>query len=534
MTRPRRTRARLEAALVVVAALAVHARTVAFGFTGLDDRDLVVDDQAFLADPASLWRAFSPSRAYMHVLDPSHAYWRPLVTASYVLDARWGGARPLAYHATNVVLHAVASALVLALLRRFAVGRGVALAGALVFAVHPALASAVAWIPGRNDSLLGVTAFAAWLCLKKRRQAAHLVFFALALLTKETAMALPLVWAVEGVATARRGTGKWRSLPWQRLGRSLPWQRLGRSLSRQRSWLLAAWAAMVVARLAARPTSAHATVRALASNLVLVPAALGKLALPVVPTAIASIEDLPLWPGVAAAALLALATWRLPGVRRGVVATGAAAFLLLLAPSMLLEGTLALDQRLYLPAVGVLVMLAELARAAAPERRTIAAFGAIAVASLGLVTMAFESAFRDPIAFGREAVAGSPRSPLAHFCLGQAYQRAGADERALVEYRAALALGPAEVVHNDIAVIAMKQARWDEAERELREELAVNPGYGTAYVNLAVVLRHEGRMTESCDAAERALAQRPADDARRAERDRDCDSASGAHESSPR
>src|SRR5262249_39402049 len=83
------------------------------------------------------------------VVAASHPYWRPLVTASYVLDAQWGGARPLAYHATNVVLHAAASALVLALLRRFGVGRGLALAGALAFAVHPALASAVAWIPGR-------------------------------------------------------------------------------------------------------------------------------------------------------------------------------------------------------------------------------------------------------------------------------------------------------------------------------------------------------------------------------------------------
>jgi tetratricopeptide (TPR) repeat protein len=189
---------------------------------------------------------------------------------------------------------------------------------------------------------------------------------------------------------------------------------------------------------------------------------------------------------------------------------------------MAVPGTLMLDSRLYFPAVGVLVVAGEIARAAAPARRTLAAFAAIVVASLGLVTMAFESAFRDPLAFGREAVAGSPRSPLAHFCLGQAYQRAGDDDRALGEYHAALALGPAEVVHNDIAVIAMKQGRWDDAERELREELAVNPGYPVAYQNLAVVLRHEGRMEEACDAAERALAHSPDDGPRRAERDRDC------------
>jgi tetratricopeptide (TPR) repeat protein len=490
------------AALVALAALAVHARTVAFGFTGLDDRDLVVGDQAFLADPASLVRVFG--RAYLHVVDAAHAYWRPLVTASYVLDAQWGGARPLAYHLTNVVLHAAASVLVLALLRRLALGRAVALAGALVFAVHPTLAPAVAWIPGRNDSLLGVTALAAWLCLEKKQWAAHLLFFALALLTKETALALPLVWAAEGLTTARGPSGKWRSL------------------ARSRFWLLAAWAALVGARLAAHPGTAHATAREVAANAALVPIALGKLVLPAAPTVLASVVDLPKWPGIAAAVLVALAAVRVPRVRRGVVALGATAFLLLLAPSMLVPGTLVLDSRLYLPAVGVLVMLGELARAAAPARRTFAAFAAVAVASLGLVTMAFESAFRDPLSFGREAVAGSPRSSLAHFCLGQAYQRAGDDDRALAEYRDALALGPAEVVHNDVAVIAMKRGRWDDAERELREELAVNPGYPVAYFNLAVVLRHQGRMEEACDAAGRALAHSPDDEGRRAERDRDC------------
>src|SRR5258708_40286480 len=105
-------RARIEAlhaAAAALAAFAVHGRTLAFGFTGLDDRDLVVDDSAFLADPSNLWRVFSPvgARAYMHFVDAGHAYWRPLVTPSYGFDAPWGGARALGYRADNGALHAV-------------------------------------------------------------------------------------------------------------------------------------------------------------------------------------------------------------------------------------------------------------------------------------------------------------------------------------------------------------------------------------------------------------------------------------------
>ena len=488
--------ARGSAALVLVAAVAVHAHTIGFGFTGLDDRDLIVGDRAFLADPANLLRLFG--RSYLHVVDPSHVYWRPLVTASYLLDAQWSGERPWGYHATNVVLYAVASVLVLALLRRLGLGRPLALTGALVFAMHPALASAVAWIPGRNDTLLAVMALASWVLFLKKRWRAHLVFFALALAAKETALVLPAVW---GLALAGGHARR----------------------DRCRVWVAGAWVTLVVGRFAVHPGAPHASVGELAASLPLVPIALGKLVLPVRPTVLAVVGDLSVWPGVVAAMALALTAWRLPRVRRSRGALGALAFLLFLVPVLAVPGTLVLDHRLVLPAVGVLVVLGELVRALALERRTLIAFGAVGLAALAFVTVAFEGAFREPGPFARVAVAGSPRSPMAHFCLGQVEQRAGHDDRALAEYRTALSLGPAEVVHNDIAVLAMKDGRWPEAEAELRAELALNPGYATAEYNLAIVLRREGRRSEACDAVKSALEGALAADERALrERDEDC------------
>jgi hypothetical protein len=488
--------ARGSAAIVLVVALAVHAHTVAFGFTGLDDRDLIVGDRAFLANPANLLRVFG--RAYLHVVDPSHVYWRPLVTASYVLDAQWSGERPWGYHATNVVLYAIASVLVLALLRGLGLGRPLALTGALVFAVHPALASAVAWIPGRNDTLLAVTALASWVLFLKKRWLAHLGLFALALTAKETALLLPVLWGLQlagGHGRADRGRG----------------------------WVAGAWGVLVAGRFAVHPGAPHASVGELTASLPVVPIALGKLVLAVRPTVLAVVGDLSVWPGVVAAVALALAVWRVRRGRRSLAAFGALAFLLFLAPALAVPGTLVLDHRIVLPAVGVLLVLGALVRAFAPEPRMVAAFGAVGVAALAFVTVAFEGSFREPGAFAREAVAGSPSSPMAHFCLGQVEQRAGHDDRALAEYRTALALGPAEVVHNDIAVLAMKDGRWPEAEAELRAELALNPGYATAEYNLAIVLRREGRRSEACDAVKSALEGPLASDERALrERDEDC------------
>jgi len=181
-----------------------------------------------------------------------------------------------------------------------------------------------------------------------------------------------------------------------------------------------------------------------------------------------------------------------------------------------------LDHRLVLPACGAILAVAEIVRALKLERGVLAASAVAMVVAFAVLTVAFQGAFRDPRAFARDAVEGSPHSALAHLCLGREYQSAGDDDNALTEYRAALALGPSEVVHNNIAVIAMARGRWEEAGEELAREIAINPGYGKAHYNLGIVLRHAGRMDDACAAEGRALQLAPDEESIKRERDRDC------------
>jgi tetratricopeptide (TPR) repeat protein len=493
---------------VVLAALAVHARTLGFRFTGLDDRDLIVDDFAFLAGPGAVWRVFG--RTYMHVVDAGHAYYRPVVAASFALDARWSGLDPRGFHLTNVAIYCAAAALAHGLFRTLAFGRGVTLAAGLVFAVHPALSPAVAWIPGRNDALAAVACLAAWLAFVRDRERpawswrlAHFALFALALLTKEASVLLPVACVAHVAATS---PGAWDRL--------------------KRPGVLGAfalgWATLVAARLALHPPDARPGAREASASLLLFVSSLGKVVLPVNPTVLAVPEDLAVWPGLVAAGAIGAATFLVPGVRRRVIALGAAVFVAFLAPVAIFAGPLILDSRLVLPACGALLAVAEIVRALGLDARTLAGAAGAAVAGLASLTLAFEGAFHDERAFAREAVAGSPHASLAHVCRGKSYQSAGDDERALAEYRAALALGPAEVVHNNIAVIQMARGRWQDAERELGEELALNPRYRTAYLNLAIVLRHEGRMAAACAAARQAAAGEGLAGDPQHEEDRDC------------
>jgi hypothetical protein len=66
--------------------------------------------------------------------------------------------------------------------------------------VHPVLTQAVAWLPGRNDSLLAIFVLAAFIFFlnflhqpKLKYYLGYLLFLFLALLTKETAVFLPLL-----------------------------------------------------------------------------------------------------------------------------------------------------------------------------------------------------------------------------------------------------------------------------------------------------------------------------------------------------
>jgi tetratricopeptide (TPR) repeat protein len=469
-----------------LAAAVVHAPELAFRFTSLDDITLIVDDQPFLATASAPLAAFG--RSYFHVIDAAHAYYRPLVTASYAVDARVSCASPLAYHATNVLLHVVATLLVLALLRRLRIDPVTAACAALVFAVHPALVEAVAWIPGRNDSLMTVFALGALVMFARGRVVLHLACFAAALFAKETALAIPPLciaywWLVE------------RPSPLLSPSRA-------RFAALFFGWSLVVCAFFIArARVLAGASSAIDPRVALAHLLLLV-TSLGKIALPVDLAVLATTDDSATWPavaiGVGAVVAIAVAAWRVSGVRVRVIAFGAALYGLSLVPTLFAPGTLALECRLYLPTVGAVVVLAEIARALAQDgsrRRVVVASAAALGIALAAITVGYAGAFRDPHAFAKAAVTGSPHSSLAHFTLGQSHHLRGDLDRAIGEYAFALALDPTEpLVHNNLAVISMKRADWARAEEELHKELDVNPGCATATRNLDIVVR---RMRES-------------------------------------
>jgi hypothetical protein len=128
-----------------------------------------------------------------------------------MMDVLIGKGNPLICHLTNIIIHIGASLLCFSLLRNTIESKKTAFLYALIFTVHPVLTHAVAWIPGRNDSLLAVFIFSSaifYLKYIRLNKTVHLfmaglMYFA-ALFTKENAILyLPLLLMLDIVVTGK-------------------------------------------------------------------------------------------------------------------------------------------------------------------------------------------------------------------------------------------------------------------------------------------------------------------------------------------
>ncbi len=211
-------------------------------------------------------------------------YYRPIAFLSQALDWSIWREQPFGFHLTSLALHAANAALVLALGTRL-LGRTEGLVAALLFALHPSNHEAVFWMSSRFDLLATFLMLLALLAIatadsrptmgapdgtdgeERRsmpaaavlRDSAAVVCFGLALLSKESAFALPLIVVAYDAFVARRDG--WatvrRSVPFVavvlgylalRLGAGGP--ELGRGLEKFAKMLLLGSALAVVVSLA--------------------------------------------------------------------------------------------------------------------------------------------------------------------------------------------------------------------------------------------------------------------------------------------
>ncbi len=168
----------------------------------IDDVAFYVDNPAFAADP-NIARFFVTSVwEHSSLQIKSDPLYRPLFLTVMWINQTLFGSNVVAHHLFNIGLHLAAALLLLQLLRRLLPESGLlpALAGTLIFAAHPVHVQAVAWIGAYGHIMATALLLGAMLCYLRHIGGAtgywlglSLVLFALALLTLETAVVFPLL-----------------------------------------------------------------------------------------------------------------------------------------------------------------------------------------------------------------------------------------------------------------------------------------------------------------------------------------------------
>lgn len=156
------------------------------------------------------------SRDLSNLLNAPTGFFRPVVSLSFAIDYALFDLRPFGYGLTNLALLLACTVLVAGLLRAIGARRGVAAAGALIWALNfQGINMAVLWISGRTALLLTLWAVAsAWMWLRGARLASA-ALAAMAMLSKEEGFVLPAVFTLwvlidqAGTKETRRWSEMW-------------------------------------------------------------------------------------------------------------------------------------------------------------------------------------------------------------------------------------------------------------------------------------------------------------------------------------
>ncbi len=446
-------------------------------------------------------------------------YWvrglRPLLMFSFWINHSISGMQTFSYHFLNLLLHLATGALSFLIVRKL-LGRagetgwkrdGLAAFAAGLFLLHPLQTESVAYVASRSEALSVMFFYAAFALFLYRRSDAIgwleasgvVALFAAAVSTKEHAAALPaLLLLTDAFWSSWRGIRRnWRLYALLAVAAAAALRMVWRLLRGNNTagfsvhaftWAQYFWtqcrAVWFYLRLFLLPYGQNAD---------------HDFAVSKTPAAHGAIVGL-------AALLLAVAAAIYFRRRFPLASFGFLTFLLLLSPTSSFVPILDVvaERRLYLPFIGLLLVVVEFARRwKAPPGKVAAALAGV-LALMAVLTYNRSSAWGNAEALWKDTVSKSPEKARPHAQLGFVYFIEQRYAAALPEFEAAARLGPPSYQ----LLVELGQdyeylGRHEEAIARLRQAAAQRPDADT-WSMVAVACLRAGRLAEASDALDNA------------------------------
>ena len=484
---------------------------------------LLDDDHAIVNNPAirSLW----PPWAYLSLT-------RPLVYLTLAVNYAWSGLEVWSYHLVNIAIHLLAGLTLFGLLRRtFLTERlkdrfgshaaGLAFASSLLWIVHPLQTQSVTYVIQRAESLMGLlylfTLYSVSRSTTSKAWQWIAVFAcALGMATKEVMVTAPLL-----------------SLLYDRILLSSSFRELFKKRLLLYLGLLATWGILGATYLHQSPSEVARAVgfhRISSLDYVLTQPGviLHYLKLSFWPNPLCldylwPVAKSPheMLPGLLAISGLVVVTLTAFRQRPELGFLGAWFFLILsLTSSFLPIRDVAVEHRMYLPLVSVIVLIVTGTYAGLHRlqiygyKQSLVSCGMVLIAAiiLGTLTISRNEDYKSEVGIWRDTVAKRPQNFRAHYNLGEALGKRGKINEAIQHYRDALHINPNYIdALSNLGAALASQGKLAEAMSHYLKALRVDPDYAPAHNNLGVALAQQGKFLEAVSHFDEALRINPFD-----------------------
>ncbi len=405
--------------VIIIIVLALYFQTLFFGYVYIDDNEIIIDRYEKVGELSSIPEAFTHDAFFRKDM----VLYRPMLTISLILNAAIGGKVPFVYHLTNVLLHAIVSCLIFLLFKELKYHRKTAFFAALFYAVHPAFVNPVNWIVARDGIMAAMFSIAAFITFikfietsKTEQYVLHVIFYGLAVFSKETSLILPAVMVVYYIIF------------------------VDKKLFKPKNYLLlGTWIGFIILfflmrSLALKPgleTNIEFGFGAVLSNLAFIPDAVRKSILPLEHSVLPSYSTIGAIHGLFWIAMIIIVVFLNKQFKNKAILFGLLWFMIMAVPAMFIRYPQAdvffdyVDNRLYFTIIGLIIILAELIKSSwAKDRRKINAIILSAFFIFYIImTFIHSRNYQNPETYWNNAIATNPGKAMMHYRCGYSLWR---------------------------------------------------------------------------------------------------------------
>ena len=183
--------------ILFLVVFSVYSKSVNFSLSNFDDDELTIKKIDYISNLENIPKLFLKDCFYGN----TSPYYRPILNISFSVESFLFNFNTKVYHLDNILLFIIALYCIFIFLSKLKTDKTILKCFIILFAVHPIFSSLPVWIPARNDLLvtiffiLSLINFFDYLNTnRKNKLMLHLLFFSLALFSKETTLILILIY----------------------------------------------------------------------------------------------------------------------------------------------------------------------------------------------------------------------------------------------------------------------------------------------------------------------------------------------------